>query len=177
MTAEDKQMITIEEFMTSEPYILRETDSINDAWEIMIDKHIRHIPVTDESNHVLGLVTQRDVLAATEPGAILEAKTASHEVKTDLNLSDIMVRDVRVIRKDESLRQAALYLQSHKYGCLPVVSGDQLVGIITDSDFIDIAINLLEQAELTEEEAMMTIENDAEVDMDDVELPEADEAL
>lgn len=177
MTAEDKQMITIEEFMTSEPYILRETDSINDAWEIMIGKHIRHIPVTDEDNHVLGLVTQRDVLAATEPGAIYEAKTASHEVKSDLSLSDIMVRDVRVIRKEESLRQAALYLQSHKYGCLPVVSGDQLVGIITDSDFIDIAINLLEQAELTEEEAMMTIENDAEVDMDDVELPEADEAL
>lgn len=177
MTAEDKQMISIEEFMTSEPYTLREADSINDAWEIMIDKHIRHIPVTDEDNHVLGLVTQRDVLAATEPGAIREAKTASHEVKSDLNLSDIMVRDVRVIRKEESLRQAALYLQSHKYGCLPVVSGDQLVGIITDSDFIDIAINLLEQAELTEEEAMMTIENDAEVDMDDVELPEVDEAL
>lgn len=177
MTAEDKQMISIEEFMTSEPYTLREADSINDAWEIMIDKHIRHIPVTDEDNHVLGLVTQRDVLAATEPGAIREAKTASHEVKSDLNLSDIMVRDVRVIRKEESLRQAALYLQSHKYGCLPVVSGDQLVGIITDSDFIDIAINLLEQAELTEEEAMMTIEKDAEVDMDDVELPEVDEAL
>lgn len=177
MTAEDKQMISIEEFMTSEPYTLREADSINDAWEIMIGKHIRHIPVTDEDDHVLGLVTQRDVLAATEPGAIYEAKTASHEVKSDLNLSDIMVRDVRVIRKDESLRQAALYLQSHKYGCLPVVSGDQLVGIITDSDFIDIAINLLEQAELTEEEAMMTIENDSEVDMDDIDLPEVDEAL
>ena len=177
MNAEDNQMITIEEFMTSEPYTLREADSINDAWEIMIGKHIRHIPITDDDKHVLGLVTQRDVLAATEPGAIREAKNASHEVKSDFTLSEIMIRDVRVIHKEDSLRQAALYLQSHKYGCLPVVSEDRLVGIITDSDFIDIVINLLEQAELTEEEAMMAIETESGQDLEGIELPEVDEAL
>lgn len=175
MNAEDKQMITIEEFMTSEPYTLREADSINDAWEIMIGKNIRHIPITDDDGHVLGLITQRDVLAATEPGAIREAKSASHEVKSDLRLSEIMIRDVKVIHKADSLRQAALYLQSHKYGCLPVVMDDKLVGIITDSDFIDIAINLLEQAELTEEEAQMDIESEG--DMEGINLPEVDEAL
>jgi CBS domain-containing protein len=164
-------MITIDEFMTSDPYTLRETDSINDAWEVMIGKHIRHIPITDSDNHVLGLVTQRDVLAATDPGAILEANTASHEIKSDIRLADIMIRDVKVIHQSDSLRQAALYLQAHKYGCLPVVVDDRLVGIITDSDFIDIAINLLEQAELAEEE----IEIDAEDEMYEIEQPEADE--
>jgi CBS domain-containing protein len=167
-------MITIEEFMTSEPYTLRETDSINDAWEIMIGKHIRHIPITDDNNHVLGLVTQRDVLAATEPGAILEAKSASHELKSDIKLSDIMIRDVSVIHQSDSLRQAALYLQSHKYGCLPVVLDDRLVGIITDSDFIDIAINLLEQVELTEED--IEIEIETEDALDEVALFEENEA-
>ncbi len=175
MNAEEKQMITIEEFMTPEPYTLRETDSINDAWEIMIGKHVRHIPITDDNNHVLGLVTQRDVLAATDPGAIREAKSASHEVKSDVTLSEIMIRDVTVIHKEDSLRKAALYLQSHKYGCLPVVLDDRLVGIITDSDFIDIAINLIEQAEVSEEEAMMDIES--EPDIDDIDLPEVDEVL
>ena len=150
INVEDKKMITIEEFMTSEPYTLRETDSINDAWEVMIGKHIRHIPVIDDENHVLGLITQRDVLAATDPGDIREAKNASHELKSDLTLAEIMTRDVKVIHKEDSLRQAALYLQSHKFGCLPVISGGSLVGIITDSDFINIAINLLEQAEITE---------------------------
>lgn len=168
-------MITIDEFMTTEPYTLRETDTINDALEIMVGKHVRHIPVTDNNNHVLGLVTQRDVLAATEPGAIIEAKTASHQLKSDLKLSDIMIRDVSTIQRTDSLRQAAVYLQSHKYGCLPVVSDNQLVGIITDSDFIAIAINLLEQVEISEEEA--NIEFEAEDAMDDIELPEIDEAL
>ena len=168
-------MITISEFMTPEPYTLRESDSINDAWEVMVSKHIRHIPVTDSDNHVLGLVTQRDILAATEPEAIRKAKTASHEVKSDIKLSDIMITEVTTIRESDSLRQAAIYLQAHKYGCLPVVSDHGLIGIITDSDFIAIAINLLEQVELMEQE------NEADYEIDDVmegiELPEGEEVL
>ena len=144
--------------MTSEPYTLSETDSLNDARKIMTEKHIRHIPITDNDGHVLGLVTQRDILAATEPGFKVQTKGISCEL--DIKLADIMIRDVSVIHREDSLRQAALYIQSHKYGCLPVVSDDRLVGIITDSDFIDIAINLLEQAEIMEEEASIEIETD-----------------
>ena len=124
----------------------------------MTEKHIRHIPITDNDDHVLGLVTQRDILAATEPGFKVQTKGISCEL--DIKLADIMIRDVSVIHREDSLRQAALYIQSHKYGCLPVVSDDRLVGIITDSDFIDIAINLLEQAEIMEEEASIEIETD-----------------
>ncbi len=151
-------MITIEEFMTPEPYTLRETDSLNDARKIMTEKHIRHIPITDDDNHVLGLVTQRDVLAATEPGWKQTVENISSE--SAIRLSDIMIRDVSIIHKSDSLRRAAMYIQSHKYGCLPVVSDDYLVGIITDSDFIDIAINLLEQVEITEEESKIESEAD-----------------
>ena len=84
----------------------------------------------------------------------------------DIMLSDIMIRDVKVIHETDSLRQAALYLQSHKYGCLPVVRDDLVVGIITDSDFIAIAINLLEQAEVTEAE----IANETESEIENVEV-------
>ncbi len=144
-------MITIEEFMTADPYTMREADSMEAARAIMTTKHIRHIPITDKQNHLLGLVTQRDVLAASEPDL-------SHLADTDgsannIHLGDIMIRNVKVVHPANSLRQAALYLQEHKYGCLPVMSDHQLVGIITDSDFIAIAINLLEQVELSEDDA------------------------
>ena len=158
-------MITIDEFMTPEPFTLRETDSIDAARKVMTEKHIRHIPVTDKNNHMLGLVTQRDVLAATGP------EDASHEGDSDISLSDIMIRNVSSIHQTGSLRQAAMYLQSHKYGCLPVVSDDRLVGIITDTDFIAIAINLLEQVELSEEDTAMG------ETVDDVELPEVETEL
>lgn len=164
-------MITIDELMTSEPHTLGETDSVHDAWKIMTEKHIRHIPITDKDNHVLGLVSERDVLAATGPGAVREAKGASDEASSDVSLSDIMIRNVVVIHKTDHLRQAALYMQAHKYGCLPVVSDGQLVGIITDSDFVAIAINLIEQVEQAEEQTEM---DDA---TDDADLQAIKEAL
>ena len=165
-------MITIDEFMTTDPCTLRDTDTINDARQIMTEKHIRHIPITNSDNHVLGLVTQRDVLAATVPVLLSSDKSDSVEAKADIRLSDIMIRNVRVVHQSDSLRQAALYLQAHKYGCLPVVLDDSLVGIITDSDFIAIAINLLEQAELSED--ISEVET-GDV-LDDIDLRLVDEA-
>lgn len=164
-------MITIEEFMTARPYTLQENNTVNDARQIMTEKHIRHIPITDNDNHLLGLVTQRDVLAATSPGLAKGEQAATNTDGSDTALADIMIRNVTVIHTYDSLRQAAVYMQSHKYGCLPVISNERLVGIITDSDFVAIAINMLEQAELAEEET------GAEDLIEDIVLPEPDEAF
>lgn len=160
-------MITIEEFMTAQPCTLSETDTVADARQIMTSKHIRHIPITNANNHVLGLVTQRDVLAASGPELV------SCDTGIDIPLTDVMIRNVSVIHKNDSLRQAAVYLQEHKYGCLPVVEDNQLVGIITDSDFIAIAINLLEQADLAEDGD----EIEADDMIDDMDLSDLDDAL
>lgn len=165
---ENNQMITIDEFMTTDPCTLRDTDTINEARQIMTEKHIRHIPIIDGENHVLGLVTQRDVLAATGPVLLPSDKSDSVDANADIKLSEIMIRNVRVVHQSDSLRQAAVYLQAHKYGCLPVVSDDCLVGIITDSDFIAIAINLLEQAELSED--IPEVEAETENMIDDMGL-------
>lgn len=145
-------MITVEEFMTSELCTLADSDTINEARKIMTERNIRHIPVTDGDGRLLGLVTQRDILAATGPEAVNEGGDVARTGETNSRLSDIMIRDVSVVHTSDSLRTAAMFMQSHKYGCLPVVADGRLVGIITDSDFIAIAINLIEQAELNEEE-------------------------
>ena len=145
-------MITVEEFMTSELYTMSETDTVNDARKVMTERHIRHIPITDQENRLVGLVTQRDILAAIGPESMGQQNKASDTGQAATRLSDIMMKNVSVVDKSDSLRTAAMYMQSHKYGCLPVVSDGQLAGIITDSDFIAIAINLIEQAELSEEE-------------------------
>jgi CBS domain-containing membrane protein len=145
-------MITVEEFMSSELCTMSETDSVNDARKVMSERHIRHIPVTDDENRLIGLVTQRDILAAAVPEPEGRECKTSAAGEVDTRLADIMIKDVSVVDKTDSLRNAAIYMQSHKYGCLPVVSDGRLAGIITDSDFVAIAINLVEQAELNEEE-------------------------
>ena len=62
-----------------------------------------------------------------------------------------MTADVATVSPEAGLREAALYLQKHKFGCLPVVKSGALVGIITESDFVEVAINLLE---IIEDQAM-----------------------
>jgi CBS domain-containing membrane protein len=64
---------------------------------------------------------------------------------------------LRVPTTDESasLRGTALHLLEHKLGCLPVVSDGKLAGIITDSGFVTVAINLIEQLELSEPEEVL----------------------
>jgi CBS domain-containing protein len=61
-----------------------------------------------------------------------------------------MVRELATIDEHASLRQAALFLEKHQIGCLPVVTHGKLRGIVTDTDFVGVAINLLEQIEESE---------------------------
>ena len=68
----------------------------------------------------------------------------------DVGIKDIMVTDVATVDEHASLRQAALFLEKHRIGCLPVVTDGMLKGIITETDFVAVAINLLEQLEETE---------------------------
>jgi predicted transcriptional regulator len=63
------------------------------------------------------------------------------------------------------LKESAMYMQKHKVGCLPVVSNGRLVGIITDSDFVTIAIHLLELQEEVEPDS----DDFAELEADDLE--------
>jgi len=166
-------MITVNEFMTADPFTLCESDSLSDARKVMTERNIRHIPVIDKDKLLLGLITQRDVLAATDPKSKQQTKSSPCQGDEDIKLSEIMMRDVSVIHDKDSLRQAAMYIQSHKYGCLPVVSNDCLIGIITDSDFIQVAINLLEQVELTDENADSGLDDT----VDDGDLVEFEQSL
>jgi len=61
-----------------------------------------------------------------------------------------MSTPVQIAEESTSLRGAALHLLKHKVGCLPVLRKSRLVGIITDSDFVAIAVNLMEQLEAAE---------------------------
>ena len=68
----------------------------------------------------------------------------------DIRIEDVMISELATIDEQADLRQAALFLEKHRIGCLPVVTDGTLKGIITDTDFVAIAINLLEQLEESE---------------------------
>ena len=84
------------------------------------------------------------MLAASD--SILKDRDSQLDV-AHFPVEDAMVSPVDTVPPGASLRQAALYLERHRIGCLPVVDRGKLVGIITDTDFVGVAINLLEQLE------------------------------
>lgn len=138
-------MLTVAEIMTREPYTLGPDDTLASARKLMAEHHIRHIPVLSAEGTLIGVVTQRDILAAGD-SRVVNRKGEAGEEKY-VALSAIMTTPVQTVDENASLRGTAMHLQKNKLGCLPVLRKGKLVGIITDSDFIAIAINLMEQIE------------------------------
>ena len=141
-------MITVNEIMSAKVITLKASDSLSTARKLMREEDIRHIPIVDDNHFPVGIVTHRDILRALDSEI-----DSNHEQSSDKNsilLEQIMSQKISYVRPSDPLRVAGLKLQKNKYGCLPVMDNDKLAGIITDSDFVDVAINLIEQVEQTE---------------------------
>ncbi len=140
-------MLTIDTIMTTDLITVPPSATLAEARELMHDHRIHHLPVVDASDGLVGLLTLTDVLAASD--SRLRAKDSRMRAK-NITISEVMTTDIATVEESASLRQAALFLEKHKIGCLPVMNGEKLRGIITDTDFVGVAINLLEQIEESE---------------------------
>jgi CBS domain-containing membrane protein len=140
-------MITVAEMMTTGAKTLTKDDSLADVQAVMEKFTCHHVPIVANGAELVGLVSQRDVLRITESSLIKDATRIDPE---QLKIAAFMTTDVFTVQPETSLRKAAIYIRTQRYGCLPVVEDKKLVGIITDSDFVNIAIDLLEQIEQSE---------------------------
>jgi CBS domain-containing membrane protein len=98
--------------------------------------NIRHIPVVDSEHRLQGLVTHRDLLKVSVSALAGLKKGEVDDINEKIIISDIMQEEVRSISPDATLGDAAEILATHKFGCLPVVENEKLVGIITEADFV-----------------------------------------
>ena len=158
-------MITVEEVMTTDVQTLPDTATLMDAIRVMTEHQIRHVPIVSKTNQLMGLVTHRDVLAATDSKLRDPDERLNPE---SFALHELMKTDVLTVDPEDSLRSAALEMEKHRYGCVPVTVDGELLGIITETDFVGVAINLLEQLEDSDsdEDDGFEEEVDAEVDVD-----------
>ena len=137
-------MIDIDAVMSTELITVSPHDSVDTARDLMHENRIHHLPVVDDGGELVGLITLTNVLAATDS---FLRDTGSRIHPADIPIADAMVTDVATVDRHAGLRDAALFLEKHKIGCLPVLTDGHLEGIITDTDFVGVAINLLEQLE------------------------------
>ncbi len=134
----------VEDLMTQNVTTLKATDSALHAKEIMMRHRVRHIPIVSTENDLEGLVTQRDILAATLSRFADVDSLIQEEIDAGIPLASIMITDVIVVSPDCPIRKAADAMLTNKLGCLPVVEGQKLVGILTEADFLKLTIELLD---------------------------------
>jgi CBS domain-containing membrane protein len=140
-------MFSIDAIMSTNLITIKPDGSLAEARSLMQENRIHHLPVMDDKGEMIGLVTLTNLLAATD-SVLRDVENRIHAV--DISVVDVMVTDLATVDRNASLRQAALFLEKHRIGCLPVTDHGKLHGIITDTDFVGVAINLLEQIEDTE---------------------------
>lgn len=137
-------MANITSIMTTDMYTLNPENSLSSAKRLMTQNNIRHVPVVDSKNALLGLISQRDILAYQPSRLEDDFLTINTQFDNTVTLAEVLHKKVLTIKKTTSIHKAALTMQKHKVGCLPVVDDNKLVGIVTDTDMVNVAINLLE---------------------------------
>lgn len=112
--------------MSTQLFTVNEHDLASLATSLMEWKNIRHLPVESTAGDFCGLLTKTHVERHRE-----------REGSNDESLvSDIMARDVVAVEPTTEIKEAIRIMKSNEYGCLPIVHGDHLIGIVTISDVI-----------------------------------------
>lgn len=126
----------VEEFMTRDLFTVSPDEIPGVVAEIIDFNHIKHVPVENSDGHLVGLVSSRNLLR-------YYAGLAKSGAGDDAMVQDIMVKDPITIGPEATVGEAIKQFRETRVSCLPVVEGDQLVGVITEEDFLSIARRLM----------------------------------
>ena len=135
--------LRVRDIMSSPVEFLEMGDSLDLAQHLMQAGHIRHIPVVDGEQRLIGLVTHRKLLGAWV-GHGDPMRERPGEVAREIPVDMLMETDVLTTTPDAPAAKAALVIERKKVGCLPVLDGGRLVGIVTEADFVRVARKALE---------------------------------
>ncbi len=115
--------------------VLPDTEA-EEAWDLMSDRKLRHLIVVDRDGELIGVVSHRDLLRH----ALIEQEDLPRYMERELLAStpvrEVMVAPAVTADPEQDAAEAARNLFDNKIGCLPVVEGNRVVGILTESDFV-----------------------------------------
>jgi CBS domain-containing protein len=126
---------TIREIMTSSPVTLQADNSLNLADEIMELGRVRHVPIL-EGHRLVGVLSQSDLFHSAFAKAMGFRPGEQRELLNSIPITEVMSKPVISVGPDSSIRAAARLMMEKKVGCLPVVEGEKLVGLVTKNDML-----------------------------------------
>jgi CBS domain-containing protein len=133
--------VKVKEMMTKEVFTLESHHALTLADEIMSFERIRHLPVLEEGR-VVGVVSQRDLFRSALAAALGYRQRAYRMLRRTITVAEVMCAPAITVSPDAMVKEAARVMLEQKIGCLPVVEGHTLVGIITETDILRYAVSL-----------------------------------
>ena len=131
----------ISRVMTKNPFFIHPEMPINEARSFMQKEKIGHLPVLDKNNILVGLLAKKDLMkAGPSPATSLDVYEISY-LLSKMTAKDVMAKDVITVGENEVVEEAARIMTDNDIGCLPVMRGKLLVGIITDTDLFNVFLN------------------------------------
>jgi acetoin utilization protein AcuB len=131
----------VSKIMTRNPIFIHPGLSLSDTRSLMDREKVGHLPVLNKSNELVGLITRADLLkAGPSPATSLDMYEISY-LLAKLTVENGMIKGVTTVRGDEVVEEAARIMADKGIGCLPVMKGALMTGIVTDSDVFHFFIN------------------------------------
>jgi len=129
-------MLRVKDVMSREVRTVQRNDQLGVADKLMKDERIRHLPVIDESGDVCAVVSQRDLFRGALLRSLGYGSRAEETLLRQVVVKEAMSADLFTTTPDTPVAEAARVMVERRIGCLPVLDGGKLVGIVTETDFV-----------------------------------------
>ena len=129
-------MLRVKDVMSREVRTVQRNDQLGVADKLMKDERIRHLPVIDEAGDVCAVVSQRDLFRGALLRALGYGSRAEETLLRQVVVKEAMSADLFTTTPDTPVAEAARVMVERRIGCLPVLDGGKLVGIVTETDFV-----------------------------------------
>jgi acetoin utilization protein AcuB len=133
----------VKERMSRQPILAAPDLPVGEALNQMKREHIRRMPVVDQHGKLIGIVSDKDLLQASPSPATSLSVWEITYLLSKLTVSEVMTKQVITVTEDTPVEDAARIMVDNKIGGLPVMRGDKIVGIITETDLFKIFLELL----------------------------------
>jgi acetoin utilization protein AcuB len=127
--------------MTKNPVYVHPDASITETRSLMDREKVGHLPVLDYNSALVGIVTREDLFKASPSEATTLDMYEISYLLSKMKVQEIMVKKVITVDESEVVEEAARIMADKSIGCLPVMRGALLVGIITDTDLFRVFVN------------------------------------
>lgn len=134
-----KKRTPISKIMSSDVVTVNSTQSLRDVSQIVKDEHIRHVPVVS-GNKIVGMLSKTDLQKISFVNTVDgdDLTTAMYDA---LTIAHVMSKELKTVQQSDTIYDVALILSQNDFHALPVLDGEDIVGIVTSTDLIKYLID------------------------------------